>query len=82
MAKSFFVAGKAAGFDMTTQEGLDRFMLAYNSRILARPALSAPITSAPDPLWELGDIVPSGPSRAERRKARKLERQAKKRNRR
>ena len=30
MAKSFFKMGKDAGFDMTTQEGLDRFMLAYN----------------------------------------------------
>jgi hypothetical protein len=30
MAKSFFTMGEAAGFDMTTQEGLDAFMLVYN----------------------------------------------------
>ena len=35
MAKSMFMLGQAAGFDMTTQEGLDEFMVAYNARILA-----------------------------------------------
>lgn len=35
MAKSFFMAGQKAGFDMTTQEGLNKFMLAYNAGLLA-----------------------------------------------
>ncbi len=34
MAKSFFMMGAEAGFDMTTQEGLDQFMLAYNASLL------------------------------------------------
>ena len=33
MAKSFFMAGNEAGFDMTTQEGLDALMLHYNASI-------------------------------------------------
>ncbi len=28
------MSGRQAGFDMTTQEGLDAFMAVYNSRIL------------------------------------------------
>jgi hypothetical protein len=36
MAKSFFTMGQAAGFDMTTREGLDAFMVAFNTRQLAR----------------------------------------------
>jgi hypothetical protein len=33
MAKSFFMMGNEAGFDMTTQEGLNEFMLAYNAAV-------------------------------------------------
>ncbi len=33
LAKSMVMAGNAAGFDMTTQEGLNDFMVAYNSGI-------------------------------------------------
>jgi hypothetical protein len=36
MGKSFFMMGQRAGFDMTTQEGLDQFMLVYNANLLAR----------------------------------------------
>jgi hypothetical protein len=35
MAKSFFMAGQAAGFDMTREEDLDAFMLAYNASMMA-----------------------------------------------
>ena len=35
MAKSFFGAGKAAGFDMSSQQGLDAFVLAQNAARLA-----------------------------------------------
>jgi len=31
MAKSLLSQGKDAGFDMTTQEGLNQFMLSYNA---------------------------------------------------
>lgn len=49
MAKSFFTAGQKAGFDMTTQAGLNEFMLVYNVRILAnRGSIAQPI-SPPNP---------------------------------
>ncbi len=35
MAKSMMMMGQAAGFDMTTQEGLNEFLLAYNSQLRA-----------------------------------------------
>ena len=35
MAKSFFMIGQAAGFDMSSQEGMNAFMLEYNERLLA-----------------------------------------------
>jgi hypothetical protein len=35
MAKSIFSLGAQAGFDMTTQEGLDQFMLAYNRSLMS-----------------------------------------------
>jgi hypothetical protein len=36
MAKSFFMMGEQAGFDMTSQEGNDQFMTAYNAALLGR----------------------------------------------
>ncbi len=48
MAKSFFTMGRAAGYDMTTQEGMNAFMLAYNARLLGRrtpPGSSMPMSS-------------------------------------
>jgi hypothetical protein len=35
MAKSFFMMGKARGFDMYTQEGLDEWMMTYNTELMA-----------------------------------------------
>jgi hypothetical protein len=35
MAKTFMMSGMQAGFDMTTQEGLNAFQLAYNQQLLA-----------------------------------------------
>jgi len=94
MAKSFFMMGKKAGFDMTTQEGLDEFMRVYNSQLLGQQELGGlPMNPAPFPedeedfLEELGPlswegIGPTPRDRAEeRRKARKRQRQARKRNR-
>jgi len=45
IAKSFFMQGKAAGFDMTTQEGCDAFMHAYNASL----AGGGPLQKAPSP---------------------------------
>lgn len=42
MAKSFTNAGQEAGFDMTTQEGMNAFMLYFNTRQLARNTRLSP----------------------------------------
>lgn len=35
IAKSFFMAGERAGFDMTTEQGLQAWTASYNARLLA-----------------------------------------------
>lgn len=42
MAKSFFMAGQKAGFDMTTEEGSAAFMLTYNASLASRQAPRMP----------------------------------------
>ncbi len=37
MAKSFFMMGQAAGFDMTNEADATRFIVAYNAGVLSRP---------------------------------------------
>jgi hypothetical protein len=50
MAKSFVMMGQEAGFDMTTQEGMNEFMLAYNAAIAgSRVNDRAPDTFEPSP---------------------------------
>ena len=44
MAKSFFMMGQKAGFDMSTQEGLDEFLLHYNANVA--PQLAAEATES------------------------------------
>jgi hypothetical protein len=85
MAKSFFMLGSRAGFDMTTQEGLNQFQQVYNSGPAAGfPGVLDDVAGDNrDPLsWLLG--LPGEPrkSREEKRKERKRQRQARKRNRR
>lgn len=53
MAKSFVMMGKARGFDMTTEEGINEWMTTYNAEITAgigqrvnMPGLSLPFTTA------------------------------------
>jgi hypothetical protein len=86
MAKSFFMMGHKAGFDMTTQEGLDAFQAVYNSSLLNGPVGGLPL----GPEFEDGDLAfdpgPGVPGltkqeREKKRKARKAQRQARKRNR-
>jgi hypothetical protein len=95
MAKSFFMAGSEAGFDMTTQEGLDKFRAVFNSR-LEMPPVPAQSALPPDrtyadygmddlspPFPRLKDETPAGPtlSPKERAEMRKKKRKANKRNR-
>jgi hypothetical protein len=84
MAKSFFMMGTQAGFDMTTQKGLDAAMHAYNAGLLG----NGPGNGPPDFLDAEGDDWSdarphvSHQQREKKRQARKKQRQARKRNRR
>ncbi len=79
MAKSFFMRGMAAGFDMTTQEGISEFMNAYNSGLAGG---AGEIEDIPSPPMIEDFPSPLSPKqRAEKRKKRKAQRQARKRNR-
>jgi hypothetical protein len=83
MAKSFVMLGQQAGFDMTTQEGIDQFMLVYNNRLMAGqlPAGALADEGRDWPL-SLPPVNPLSPKqRAEKRKAHKRQRQARQRNR-
>ena len=80
MAKSMFMLGEQAGFDMTTQEGLDAFMAFFNSGLAGGAANK--IDEALPPISNLDFPSPLSPKeRAEKRKKRKAQRQARKRNR-
>ena len=78
MAKSFFMMGRTAGFDMTSQEGTTAFMLAYNAGVMAGHAPSAPAVPAPH---LLDSPRRRGPEERKARKKRKQARAARKRNR-
>ena len=78
MAKSFFAMGRDAGFDMTTQEGMNAFMLAFNSRQFARqspPRPHLPISSFSAPFGGLDSAA-----RKTEKKRRQQIAEAKKRN--
>lgn len=57
MAKSFFMAGQAAGYDMTTQAGLEAFQQEYNQK-LQNP--ETPPSLPPGLESMLGSILPPG----------------------
>ena len=75
MAKSFFAMGQAAGYDMTTQAGMNAFMLAYNTGLVVRRSLPEPSL----PRYSFFD-PPSGLDPAKKKKHKQAE-QAQKRNR-
>ncbi len=82
MAKSMFMLGAKSGFNMTSEEGLAQFMVAYNSRLLG--GVDAPGLVIGDLAGWSPSLSPSGLSAEEReakRKARKKQREARKRNR-
>jgi hypothetical protein len=83
MAKSFVMRGYEAGYDMTTQEGVDAFMAEYNRGLLGGP-LPGPLDVPPLPFDDKLLPLPPTPHKARdaKRKERKRQRQARKRNRR
>lgn len=85
MAKSLFAIGQDAGFDVSSQEGLEAFMLAYNASILNKQSM--PEHSLPVPVFQpvfplMGDkeFVDKDVKKAEKKK-RKQAKQARKKNR-
>jgi hypothetical protein len=70
MAKSFFTAGEKLGFDLTSQEGLDKWVATYNASLATGPV-------APSP----GSPRPRGAGQQSRRKKRKLQRASRRKNR-
>lgn len=82
MAKSFFMMGQEAGFDMGTQEGMNAFLRVYNASLAGAPLP----TEGPDDDFDDEDLPPlpgpRGPvDKQKLRKARKAQRQARKRGR-
>ncbi len=78
MAKSFVMQGMKAGYDMTTQEGSQAFMLRYNAqRLLDANRAALPVGASG---W-LGSPLTGG-EKKDLRKKRKLQRQNRRRNRR
>lgn len=82
MAKSFFMMGTKLGYDMSTQEGLDRFALVYNASLAGNRLPPIAPFFADKGLPYGFSVETSGPSRADRRKKRKQERKNRKKNRR
>lgn len=82
MAKSMFMMGQQAGFDMTTQEGLDQFMLVYNAQQLLKNDLPLPqrhIVDLHSPFPSLPPMGMPSSEREKRRKEKKRQRQNRKR---
>ncbi len=94
IAKSFFTMGQEAGFDMTTEDGLQAFMLAFNKGILENK-LQAPVFTEPFENRQKTTVFPkpwlrhdpadtefkSNAARKAQKRKRKQAEQAKKRNR-
>jgi len=79
MAKSFFMMGRAAGFDMTSEQGTAAFMHAYNAGLAAGHA--APPIPVPAPHFPLDQPRQRGPAETKAKKKRKQAKAARKRNR-
>jgi len=79
MAKSFFMMGRAAGYDMTTKEGMNAFMAAYNAGLSARRTLPQPRMPMPSFFGPTRRLDPAQ-KKAEKKKRKQAE-QARKRNR-
>jgi len=79
MAKSFFTMGRAAGFDMTSEQGTAAFMHAYNAGLAAGHA--APPIPVPAPHFPVDQPRRRGPAETKAKKKRKQAKAARKRNR-
>lgn len=78
MAKSMFMLGRESGFDMTTEEGLNEFMSAYNASIAANSAQGG-ITRQASPRNPKSKSTLTAEQRKAREKLRKKQERASKR---
>ncbi|HUE73330.1 MAG TPA: hypothetical protein VMP01_20800 [Pirellulaceae bacterium] len=58
MAKSLVMSGREAGYDMTSKEGCQAFMAAYNASLLQRPTQPAAEPEPDDPYFAPTDYEP------------------------
>ena len=81
MAKSFFMLGQSQGYDMTSQRGMDEFMLEYNTKLLQQS--EPPTLPSAEPAWLGSGLFGSGLSqhRKTSKNKRKMEKQSRKKNR-
>ena len=84
LAKSVVMLGKKAGYDMSTEEGIAEFMAVFNARVESGELSDLPLGSLPG--IGFGDLSsspdrPTGDALKKKRKERKRQRDAKKRNR-
>ena len=82
MAKSFVMGGQAAGYDMTTQEGMTAYQLAYNAAMMERAAQRDADRGVRTWLADDKGLTDDRKGPADDRKARSRKRKAQKRSRR
>lgn len=84
MAKSFMMAGQAAGFDMSNTADIDRFMVEYNMAQMAGSFGDLPLPDL-DHLLDLPYVEPAtaerAPSHAKKKQKRKMAKASRKKNR-
>ena len=79
MARSIFMAGNDAGYDMTNQEEMSKFMMGYNQAILSEPSSLPPQTGL---FTSVGGSSSSTKSKkTQKKKKRKMAKASQKKNR-
>ncbi len=85
MAKSFFMAGQSAGFDMTNKAGMDAFMLQYNAQLLQQKTRMPTVERLPsfhnEEFPAFSSVEKSREKQKREKKKRKAAQAARKRNR-
>jgi hypothetical protein len=85
MAKSLFMMGHSAGYDMTDKQDIDKFMMAYNANVLAQGPDPALPSSAEEGPFDLPGgsqkATKKKPNQARKKKARKIAKASRKKNR-
>lgn len=81
MAKTFFMEGKARGYDMTTQAGIQRWVQDYNEGLQRQPPQPGGAPAGPQPEVHRTGPAPRPADRAAQKRKRKAQKQAKRRNR-